>query len=193
MEKPLGPSAEEAAAQDDVLGPTSAPTRRRRRQRWTRARSRVAIAGHDARRERLLLVVADDDHISGLGIKPRVTGPRSVRNPATHAEATIDSRRVVPEVVGAGHGVHVTAHVRRVQAGLSIGPSNGEQCHQDQQPSRRHPNRVRTDKASGIVNDPNDWATEHDDPTNILELVGRVVTVSMRTLDIVETLPPLDL
>ncbi|MGE3449450.1 MAG: DEAD/DEAH box helicase [Microbacteriaceae bacterium] len=53
--------------------------------------------------------------------------------------------------------------------------------------------RVRTDKASGIVNDPNDWATEHDDPTYILDLVGRVVTVSMRTLDIVEGLPPLDL
>ena len=43
------------------------------------------------------------------------------------------------------------------------------------------------------MNDPNDWATEHDDPTYILDLVGRVVTVSMRTLDIVETLPPLDL
>lgn len=54
-------------------------------------------------------------------------------------------------------------------------------------------NRVKTDKASGIVNDPNDWATEHDDPTYILDLVARVVTVSMRTLDIVESLPSLDL
>jgi len=54
-------------------------------------------------------------------------------------------------------------------------------------------NRVKTDKASGIRNDPNDWAIEHDDPTYILDLVGRVVTVSMRTLDIVEALPPLDL
>ena len=53
--------------------------------------------------------------------------------------------------------------------------------------------RVRTDKASGIVNDPNDWATEHDDPTYILDLVGRVVTVSMQTLDIVDSLPSLDL
>lgn len=52
-------------------------------------------------------------------------------------------------------------------------------------------NRVRADKASGIVNDPNDWAAEHDDPTYILDLVGRVVTVSMRTLDIVESLPRL--
>jgi predicted helicase len=54
-------------------------------------------------------------------------------------------------------------------------------------------NRVKTDQASGIVNDPNDWATEHDDPTYILDLVGRVVTVSMRTLDIVEALPRLEL
>jgi predicted helicase len=54
-------------------------------------------------------------------------------------------------------------------------------------------NRVRTDKASGIQNDPNDWAIEHGDPTYILDLVGRVVTVSMRTLDIVESLPHLDL
>lgn len=54
-------------------------------------------------------------------------------------------------------------------------------------------NRIRTDKASGIRNDPNDWATEHNDPTYILDLVGRVVTVSMRTLDIVEGLPGLDL
>lgn len=53
--------------------------------------------------------------------------------------------------------------------------------------------RVRTDKASGIVNDPNDWAIEHDDPTYILDLVGRVVTVSMRTLEIVDRLPELDL
>lgn len=54
-------------------------------------------------------------------------------------------------------------------------------------------NRVRTDKASGIRNDPNDWAIEHDDPTYILDLVGRVVTVSMRTLDIIDSLPPLGL
>ncbi|MGY6501826.1 MAG: DEAD/DEAH box helicase [Acidimicrobiales bacterium] len=53
--------------------------------------------------------------------------------------------------------------------------------------------RIKTDKASGITNDPNDWATEHDDPTYILDLVGRVVTVSMKTLDIVGSLPRLDL
>ena len=53
--------------------------------------------------------------------------------------------------------------------------------------------RVRTDKASGIVNDPNDWATEHNDPTYIFDLIGRVITVSMRTIEIVEALPKLHL
>jgi predicted helicase len=53
--------------------------------------------------------------------------------------------------------------------------------------------RVRTDKASGIVNDPNDWAIEHDEPTYILDLVCRVVTLSMQTLEIVDGLPELDL
>jgi predicted helicase len=51
--------------------------------------------------------------------------------------------------------------------------------------------RIKTDKPSGITNDPNDWATEHEDPTYILDLVGRVVTVSMKTLGIVESLPRL--
>ena len=31
--------------------------------------------------------------------------------------------------------------------------------------------RVKADKASGIVNDPNDWAKEHDDPAYILRLL----------------------
>ena len=53
--------------------------------------------------------------------------------------------------------------------------------------------RIRKDAASGIVNDPNDRAAEQDDPSYILDLVGRVVTVSMRTLDIVDSLPDLHL
>ena len=42
---------------------------------------------------------------------------------------------------------------------------------------------------SGIVNDPNEYS---DDPRYIVDLVERVITVSMRTLDIVDGLPPLD-
>ena len=48
--------------------------------------------------------------------------------------------------------------------------------------------QVRTDKASGIVNDPNDYS---DDSRYIVDLVKRVVTVSMETLEIVKMLPPL--
>lgn len=53
---------------------------------------------------------------------------------------------------------------------------------------------VRTDKASGIVNDANDWAIETmGNPRYPLELFQRVVTVSMETQKIVNTLPSLDI
>ena len=52
--------------------------------------------------------------------------------------------------------------------------------------------QVTTDKDSGIVNDPNDWATEHDDPAYILNLVKRMVRVSVETMKIVKSLPPLN-
>ena len=50
---------------------------------------------------------------------------------------------------------------------------------------------VKTDKASGIVNDPNDWSREVGDPRYILDLLARVVTVSVETMQIVDSLPPL--
>lgn len=53
--------------------------------------------------------------------------------------------------------------------------------------------QVKIDKDSGIVNDPNNWATEHGDPTYIFDLVRRIVTVSMRTNEIVAGLPSLNL
>ncbi len=53
---------------------------------------------------------------------------------------------------------------------------------------------VRTDKASGIVNDANDWAVETmGNPKYPLELFQRVVTVSLETMKIVKALPPLDI
>jgi predicted helicase len=52
--------------------------------------------------------------------------------------------------------------------------------------------QVTKDKASGIVNDPNDWSREVGDPRYIVNLVGRVVTVSVETMKIVDSLPPLD-
>jgi predicted helicase len=50
---------------------------------------------------------------------------------------------------------------------------------------------VKTDPASGIVNDPNAWALEHDQPRYIVDLIKRVVTVSLRTVEIVGQLPSL--
>lgn len=53
---------------------------------------------------------------------------------------------------------------------------------------------VRTDKASGIVNDANDWAVETmGNPKYPLELFQRVVTVSLKTQAIVNGLPALDI
>jgi len=53
--------------------------------------------------------------------------------------------------------------------------------------------QVKVDKASGIRNDPNDWGTEHGDPEYILNLLKRIVTVSVRTVAIVNGLPPLSI
>lgn len=51
--------------------------------------------------------------------------------------------------------------------------------------------QVKTDKASGIVNDPNDWTAEHEDPRYIVDLIKRVTRVSVETMGIVEALPTL--
>ena len=51
---------------------------------------------------------------------------------------------------------------------------------------------VTVDKASGIKNDPNDWSKEVGDPMYIFNLVRRIITVSMETLDIVDSLPKLN-
>ena len=40
--------------------------------------------------------------------------------------------------------------------------------------------QVSVDKDSGIRNDPNDWAREHGQPRYIVELLKRVVRVSIR-------------
>lgn len=48
--------------------------------------------------------------------------------------------------------------------------------------------QVKKDKASGIVNDPNDWADEVGNPRYIVDLIGRVVRVAMETVRIVEEL-----
>lgn len=47
--------------------------------------------------------------------------------------------------------------------------------------------QVKTDKASGIVNDPNEYS---DDPRYIVDLIEKLIRVSMETMEIVDQLPP---
>ncbi|MDK8898729.1 DEAD/DEAH box helicase [Corynebacterium sp. MSK004] len=48
--------------------------------------------------------------------------------------------------------------------------------------------QVKKDKASGIVNDPNDWADEVGNPRYIVDLIGKVVRVAVETVQIVNGL-----
>ena len=47
--------------------------------------------------------------------------------------------------------------------------------------------RVKVDRRSGIVNDPN----REDQPQYIVDLIARVISVSLQTVEIVSGLPPL--
>ena len=51
---------------------------------------------------------------------------------------------------------------------------------------------VTIDKKSGIRNDPNDWCREHNDPQYIVNLLKRVVRVSVETMRLVKSLPPIN-
>ncbi len=51
--------------------------------------------------------------------------------------------------------------------------------------------QVTTDSKSGITNDPNDWAKEHDDEKYIYNLLLRIINVSVQTVEIVKSLPKL--
>ena len=49
--------------------------------------------------------------------------------------------------------------------------------------------QITTHKKSGITNDPNDWVDEVGNPRYILDLLLRVINVSVQTVEIVEGLP----
>lgn len=51
--------------------------------------------------------------------------------------------------------------------------------------------QIKTDNASGITNDPNDWASENEKPRYILDLLLSIITVSLETMKIVNGLPKL--
>lgn len=50
---------------------------------------------------------------------------------------------------------------------------------------------ITTDKKSGIINDPNDWAREHNDEKYVFNLLLRIINVSVQTVKIVKKLPKL--
>lgn len=49
--------------------------------------------------------------------------------------------------------------------------------------------QITVHKESQIKNDPNDWAKEHDQPRYILDLLLRVIRVSVESVKIVKCLP----
>jgi predicted helicase len=52
--------------------------------------------------------------------------------------------------------------------------------------------QIKTDKKSGITNDPNDWCDEVTNPRYILDLLLSIINVSVQTVDIVNNLPKLN-
>lgn len=48
--------------------------------------------------------------------------------------------------------------------------------------------QVKKDKASGIINDPNDWADEVGNPRYIVDLIGKVTRVAVETVRIVNSI-----
>lgn len=50
---------------------------------------------------------------------------------------------------------------------------------------------ITQDKKSLIVNDPNDWSREHENPTYIFDLLLSIIKVSTQTVDIIDSLPKL--
>jgi predicted helicase len=52
--------------------------------------------------------------------------------------------------------------------------------------------QITTHKESGIKNDPNDWAEEVGNPRYILDLLLSVINISVKTVDIVESLPKVE-
>ena len=49
--------------------------------------------------------------------------------------------------------------------------------------------QVKTDKDSGITNDPNDWCEETGNPRYIIDLLHSVINLSVKTVEIVNGLP----
>ena len=53
--------------------------------------------------------------------------------------------------------------------------------------------QVKTHKASQITNDPNDYSLETGNPRYVLDLLKRIITVSLKTQKLVKSLPKLNI
>ncbi|MDR2344983.1 MAG: hypothetical protein LBE18_02865, partial [Planctomycetaceae bacterium] len=49
--------------------------------------------------------------------------------------------------------------------------------------------QISTHKESSIINDPNDWCEEQNDPEYIVNLIKRIITLSVESVKIIDTLP----
>ena len=76
------------------------------------------------------------------------------------------------------------SQVRRVQENV-VGPCSALECLIDR-------DRVTTDKAREIVNDPNDWGSEICDARYIIDLIKPITTLSLETVAIIGRLPSLE-
>jgi len=52
--------------------------------------------------------------------------------------------------------------------------------------------QVKVDSDSGIKDDPNDWATEHNKPRYILDLLLSIINMSVKSVEIINSLPSVD-
>lgn len=100
---------------------------------------------------------------------PIASGPDNVTPMEGHSTAIYNSHITVRGIPGEAHEYMLGSRsgVERVT----------ERC------------QVRVDKASQIKNDPNDLSRKVEDRRYILDLLGRVVRVSVRTVEIVWALP----
>jgi predicted helicase len=53
--------------------------------------------------------------------------------------------------------------------------------------------KISTHKDSKITNDPNDWCNEQNNPQYIVNLIKRIVYLSVESVKIIDTLPPIDI
>ena len=105
-------------------------------------------------------------------------GTRKMRHPGNRSRGTLDETALIYNEYLTLRGIPPEAH-RYVVGQYSALRWLMERYH------------IKTDKDSCIVNDPNAWSDEVGDPRYILDLVKRVITVSVDTMRIIDGLPPL--